>query len=135
LYWESAIDIPGPHLDRIGEIAQANDIHLVVGVIERAGGTLYCSIVFFAPDGRYLGKHRKLVPTGSERLIWGSGDGSRLPVFNTPLGRLGGVICWENYMREQDALAAADNSRRAAAKAAIFASPMTSSLDHGSEAD
>jgi nitrilase len=61
-------------------------------------GTLYCTALFFAPSGAYLGKHRKLMPTGAERLVWGMGDGSTLPVFETPLGRLGAVICWENYM-------------------------------------
>ena len=70
----------------------------MVGVVERDGGTLYCSVVFFAPDGEYLGKHRKVMPTASERLVWGFGDGSTLPVFDTPLGKLGAVICWENYL-------------------------------------
>jgi nitrilase len=97
-YWESAIDLPGSAVARLSEIAEQNTVHLVMGVIERDGGTLYCTILFFAPDGRYLGKHRKLMPTASERLIWGFGDGSTLPVFDTPLGRLGAVICWENYM-------------------------------------
>jgi nitrilase len=73
-------------------------VYLVIGVIERDGGTLYCTVLFFAPEGRYLGKHRKLMPTASERLVWGFGDGSTLPVFATPFGRLGAVICWENYM-------------------------------------
>ncbi|OWW18306.1 hypothetical protein AYR66_01650 [Noviherbaspirillum denitrificans] len=71
---------------------------LVVGVIERGGGTLYCCVLFFDADGNCLGKHRKLMPTGAERLIWGFGDGSTLPVFDSPLGRIGAVICWENYM-------------------------------------
>ena len=70
----------------------------MIGVVERDGGTLYCTVLFFAPDGAYLGKHRKLMPTGSERLVWGFGDGSTLPVFDTPLGKIGAVICWENYM-------------------------------------
>src|SRR5262249_39002851 len=60
--------------------------------------TLYCSVLFFAPDGSLLGKHRKLMPTAAERLVWGYGDGSTLPVFDTAIGRLGAVICWENYM-------------------------------------
>ncbi|GAC1447128.1 MAG: carbon-nitrogen hydrolase family protein [Ktedonobacterales bacterium] len=97
-YWESAVDVPGPAVDTLAGIAAQSHVHLVIGVIERDGGTLYCTVLFFAPDGRYLGKHRKLMPTASERLVWGFGDGSTLPVFDTPLGRLGAVICWENYM-------------------------------------
>ena len=97
-YWDSAVDVPGPAVDALGEAAKDAKLHLVAGVIERDGGTLYCSVLFFAPDGRYLGKHRKLMPTASERLVWGFGDGSTLPVFDTPAGRLGAVICWENYM-------------------------------------
>jgi nitrilase len=97
-YWESAIDVPGPHVEQLGGIARTNRAHLVMGVIERDGGTLYCTVLFFAPDGRCLGKHRKLMPTASERLIWGFGDGSTLPVLQTEIGRLGAVICWENYM-------------------------------------
>ncbi|MBZ6079026.1 nitrilase-related carbon-nitrogen hydrolase [Microvirga puerhi] len=98
LYWESAIDVPGPDTEHLSRIARANQIHLVIGVIERDGGTLYCTVLFFGPDGRYLGRHRKLMPTASERLIWGFGDGSTLPVLQTDIGRVGAVICWENYM-------------------------------------
>jgi nitrilase len=97
-YWESAVDISGPEIEDLAAIAGQNQVYLVIGVIERDGGTLYCTVVFFAPNGSYLGKHRKLMPTASERLIWGFGDGSTLPVFDTPIGRLGAVICWENYM-------------------------------------
>jgi nitrilase len=97
-YWESAVEVPGPAVETLGGIAAEHHVHLVIGVIEREGGTLYCTVLFFAPDGRYLGKHRKLMPTASERLIWGFGDGSTLPVFDTPIGRVGAVICWENYM-------------------------------------
>jgi nitrilase len=97
-YFESAIEVPGPAVDFIAQVAAENAIHLVVGVIERDGGTLYCTVLFFAPDGRYLGKHRKLMPTAMERLIWGFGDGSTLSVFDTDIGKLGAVICWENYM-------------------------------------
>ncbi|HKG26820.1 MAG TPA: nitrilase-related carbon-nitrogen hydrolase [Thermomicrobiales bacterium] len=97
-YWASAIEVPGPAADALGEIARANELFLVIGVIEREGGTLYCTVLFFAPSGRYLGKHRKLMPTASERLIWGYGDGSTLPVFATDVGKIGAVICWENYM-------------------------------------
>lgn len=97
-YYDSAIDVPGPATDFIGKVAAENRLFLVVGVIEREAGTLYCTVLFFADDGRYLGKHRKLMPTAMERLIWGFGDGSTLPVFDTGLGRIGAVICWENYM-------------------------------------
>lgn len=97
-YADAAIEVPGPACDIIGQIAARHRVYLVTGVIEREGGTLYCTVVFFAPDGSYLGKHRKLMPTGSERLIWGFGDGSTMPVFDTPLGRMGAVVCWENYM-------------------------------------
>jgi nitrilase len=71
---------------------------VVIGVIERDGGTLYCTALFFAPDGRLAGKHRKLMPTAMERLIWGFGDGSTLPAIETGFGKIGAVICWENYM-------------------------------------
>jgi nitrilase len=98
VYYDGAIDVPGPHVTRMGEIAAANAVHLVTGVIERDQGTLYCTVLFFAPDGTLLGKHRKLMPTAAERLVWGFGDGSTLPAFETPLGKLGAVICWENYM-------------------------------------
>jgi nitrilase len=97
-YWESSVDVPGPATDTLGEIARESDTHLVIGVIERDGGTLYCTALFFAPTGELLGKHRKLVPTASERLVWGQGDGSTMPVFDTPIGKLGAAICWENYM-------------------------------------
>jgi nitrilase len=96
-YFDGAIIVPGPDVDRIATAAREHAIHLVVGVIERDGGTLYDTALFFSPKG-YLGEHRKLMPTGAERLIWGFGDGSTLPVFDTSLGRLGAVICWENYM-------------------------------------
>lgn len=98
LYWESAVDVPGPAVDFLARVARENAVYLVIGVIERDRGTLYCTVLHFAPDGSFLGKHRKLMPTAAERLIWGFGDGSTLPVYDTPHGRLGSVICWENYM-------------------------------------
>ncbi len=97
-YYESSIDVPGPAVDAIGEIAKANSLYIVIGVIERDGGTLYCTALFFDPDGRLMGKHRKLMPTAMERLVWGMGDGSTMPVFDTSIGKIGAVICWENYM-------------------------------------
>jgi len=101
-YWATAIDVPGPETDRIGEVAREADMYLAVGVIERdstySRGTLFCTLLYFGPEGTLLGKHRKLKPTAAERLIWGEGDGSTLPVIPTPYGRMGGLICWENYM-------------------------------------
>ena len=97
-YYESAIDVPGGECDQIGEIAAGNSVYLVVGVIERDGGTLYCTVLYFGPDGQLLDKHRKLMPTALERVVWGFGDGSTLAAPKTDIGVLGGAICWENYM-------------------------------------
>ena len=99
-YWENAVEMPGKDVDDLGKIAGKHSLYLVIGVVERdeTHGTLYCSILYFAPDGSLLHRHRKLKPTGTERLIWGEGDGTDLQVLDTPLGRLGGLICWENYM-------------------------------------
>ncbi len=97
-YFESSVEIPGVAATELGAIARDYSVYLVIGVIERAGGTLYCTVLFFNPAGELMGKHRKLMPTAMERLIWGMGDGSTMPVFDTPLGRVGAVICWENYM-------------------------------------
>ena len=101
-YWSAAVDVPGPATQALGEAARQANAYLAVGVIERdtafSRGTLYCTLLYFGPDGALLGKHRKLKPTASERLIWGEGDGSTLTVLDTPLGKVGGLICWENYM-------------------------------------
>jgi len=98
LYFESSVEVPGPASRFLARTAKESGVYLVIGVIERELGTLYCTVLFFSPEGALLGKHRKLMPTAMERLVWGFGDGSTLPVFQTPLGRLGAVICWENYM-------------------------------------
>ena len=97
-YWESAIDVPGPITDGLSEMAGDLSLDIVIGVIERGGGTLYCSVLFFSPEEGMYGRHRKVMPTGSERLIWGFGDGSTLKVHETRHGNLGAAICWENYM-------------------------------------
>ena len=99
-YYENAICIPGPETDALAAAAAKAGAYVVSGVIEREENTstLYCTALFIGPNGKVLGKHRKLVPTAAERLIWGSGDGSTLPVFTTPFGKIGAVICWENYM-------------------------------------
>jgi nitrilase len=101
-YWANAVDVPSPAVAQLGAAAREAGAYVVMGVIERetrgARGTLYCAVLYFGPDGRLLGKHRKLKPTAAERLIWGEGDGSTLTVIDTPFGRMGGLICWENYM-------------------------------------
>jgi len=101
-YWTNAIEVPGPETDALGAAAREAGAYLAIGVIERdsqfSHGTVYCTLLYFGPDGKLLGKHRKLKPTAGERLIWGEGDGSTLPVFSTPFGKIGGLICWENYM-------------------------------------
>jgi nitrilase len=96
-----SIEIPGPDADRLGQIAREHEVWLVTGVNERdptRPGTLYNSLLYHAPDGSLAVHHRKLVPTNHERLIWGQGDGEGLRAVETGLGRIGGLICWENYM-------------------------------------
>ncbi len=101
-YWHGAIDVPGPVTEQLGQLAAQHKITIVMGAIEREGGTLYCTALYIGADGRLLGKHRKTMPTAMERLIWGFGDGSTLGVVETEIGntmaKLGAVICWENYM-------------------------------------
>jgi nitrilase len=98
--FDQAVVVPSDVTDRLGEAARERGCYVIMGLNERDphGSTLYNTLVFFAPDGSILGKHRKLMPTGGERLVWGSGDASGLRVYETPLGRIGGLICWENYM-------------------------------------
>lgn len=99
---ENAIDVPGPETERLCRVAKQTGVFTVIGVNERnreaSGGSLYNTLLFIDGDGNLLGKHRKLVPTGGERLVWAPGDGSTLAVFDTSLGKVGGLICWENYM-------------------------------------
>ncbi|CAL5432393.1 unnamed protein product [Camellia sinensis] len=97
-YHAAAIDVPGPEVHRLAAMAGKYKVYLVMGVIERDGYTLYCSVLFFDSQGHFLGKHRKVMPTGLERIIWGFGDGSTVPVFDTPIGKIGAAICWENRM-------------------------------------
>ena len=102
VYWDNAVEVPSPAIEALGTAVQEAGVYMAIGVIERdsrfSRGTLYCTLLYFGPDGQLLGKHRKLKPTGAERLIWGEGDGSTLAAFDTELGRVGGLICWENYM-------------------------------------
>ena len=95
---EHAVDMSGPDGEFLAEAARDHGVHLSMGVTERYGSTLYNTMTLHGPDGRLLRHHRKLMPTGGERLVWGYGDGSTLGVVDTPIGRIGGLICWENYM-------------------------------------
>ena len=97
---DQAVVVPGPVTEQLGSAARAAGSYVVIGVDEREphGTTIYNTTLYFGPDGDLLAKHRKLVPTGSERTVWGMGDGSTLGVVETPYGRLGGLTCWENYM-------------------------------------
>lgn len=98
--WQASVDVPGPETARIASTCRECGIHVAVGVIERSevGTTLYCTLLLFGADGKLIWRHRKIKPTGSERLIWGEGDGSDIQVVATDLGQIGGLICWENYM-------------------------------------
>lgn len=97
---ENAVVVPSPATERLGAIAREYGVWLAIGVEEREphGGTIYNSLLYFSSDGTLVEKHRKLMPTGSERTVWGMGDGSTLRAVDTPFGRIGGLICWENYM-------------------------------------
>ena len=98
----NSVQVPGPATDVLTKAARTNRVHVVMGMTERdarfSNGTLFNSLMFISDDGTILGTHRKLVPTHSERVIWGQGDGSTLHVFDTSVGRLGGLICWEHWM-------------------------------------
>jgi nitrilase len=96
-----AVAVPGPAEQRIGAAAREHGVWIVTGVTEldpERPSTLYNTLLYHAPDGSLAARHRKLVPTNHERLVWGQGDGGGLRAIATPLGRLGGLICWENYM-------------------------------------
>lgn len=101
-YAENSVRVPGPATEALAEIARRTKSTVVIGVSEReadrSGGSLYNTLLVFGPEGNLLGKHRKLVPTNHERMVWSFGDDRKIPVFDSPLGRIGGAICWENYM-------------------------------------
>lgn len=97
-YSRGAVTLDGPELTEIAEAANRHGIFVVLGLIEKDGGTLYCTVAMIDADHGLVGHHRKVMPTAAERLIWGQGDGSTLPVVDSPAGRVGAVICWENYL-------------------------------------
>jgi nitrilase len=98
----NSLRIPGPSVQRLCQAARQAGTYVVIGVSERnseaSGASLYNTLLYIDPQGNVLGKHRKLVPTGGERLVWAQGDGSTLAAYDTPFGKLSGLICWENYM-------------------------------------
>ena len=95
---ENSPRIPSPEIDKLCKAAAKAKLTLVMGLQEREGNTLYNTMLYISEQGEILGKHRKLVPTYTERLIWGRGDGSTLTVVDTPVGRVGGLVCWEHWM-------------------------------------
>lgn len=99
-YWENAIEIPGAETEVLAKTAKDAGVLLVIGVTEKdkVSDTLYCTLLYFTPEGKLALKHRKLKPTAAERIVWGEGDGGDLGVLDTPFGKIGGLICWENYM-------------------------------------
>jgi nitrilase len=97
-YFAQAADLDGPEVAALAGLSARTGAWLVAGVIERAGSTLYCTAIFIDPERGLVARHRKLMPTGTERLVWGMGDGSTLPVVETPAGKAGAAICWENHM-------------------------------------
>ena len=98
-YYQQSVDLSGSDLSKLEQIAKDNQVYLVIGITERdISKSLYCSMLYLSPDAGLLGVHRKIKPTAAERVIWGEGDGSSLVSFQTKVGKLGGLICWENYM-------------------------------------
>lgn len=99
-YYDNSVIVPSNDTDIIGQAAKEARVYVTIGITERDDTTctLYCTSLFFDPNGNLLGKHRKLKPTGTERCIWGEGDGSTLTTIDTPYGVMGSLICWENYM-------------------------------------
>ena len=99
---EQSVEIPGPVTEELSKAARQAGVYVAMGLNERnaqaSNASLYNTLLYIGPEGELLGKHRKLVPTAPERMVWAQGDGSTLEVYDTSLGKLGGLICWENYM-------------------------------------
>ncbi|WP_282076162.1 carbon-nitrogen hydrolase family protein [Maribacter aquivivus] len=99
-YHKNSLDIEGEELQRLVKLAKTEKVYLVIGITEKQSnnGSLFCSMLYISPTDGFLGVHRKIKPTGSERIIWSEDDGKSLVSFDTKIGKLGGLICWENYM-------------------------------------
>lgn len=100
IYWDNAVDIEAGELEQLQVAAAKANSFVAIGIIEKnsINGSLFCSLAFIGPEGSLLGVHRKLKPTAAERIIWAEGDGDTLRTYDTPWGKVGGLICWENYM-------------------------------------
>lgn len=96
--YDNAVEIPGKSVRKLSRCARKNDVYVCVSVTEKDGGSLYLTQLWFSPSGDLIGKHRKLKATGAEKTIWGDGDGSMMPVFETEYGNLGGLQCWEHML-------------------------------------
>lgn len=99
-YYDNSINLESKDLSRLEKIAKSNHIYLVIGVTEKqeSNGSLFCSMLYISPNEGLMGVHRKIKPTGLERVVWAESDGKDLVSFNTKIGKMGGLICWENYM-------------------------------------
>ncbi|MBT8282316.1 MAG: carbon-nitrogen hydrolase family protein, partial [Muriicola sp.] len=99
-YHSQSVDLKGPDLKRLERLSKTYKTYLVVGITERSdtNGSLFCSMLYISPENGLMGVHRKIKPTGTERVIWSEASGEDLVTFNTGIGKLGGLICWENYM-------------------------------------
>lgn len=99
-YYSNSIDLESNERIRLERISRDNNTYLVIGITEKENlsGSLYCSMIYISPESGLMGVHRKIKPTGTERLIWSEGSGDSLVTFQTRIGKLGGLICWENYM-------------------------------------
>lgn len=99
-YWENSVEVGAEETQQLAKWAKEYGLYITIGVTERdsVSKTLYCTLLYFSPKGELMGKHRKLKPTAAERLVWGEGDGTTLSTFDIEIGKLGGLICWENYM-------------------------------------
>jgi len=99
-YYENSLNVQSEDLKRLVDISKKNKTYLVIGVTEKddISGSLYCSMLYISPTSGLLGTHRKIKPTGTERIVWAEASGESLTTYQTKIGKLGGLICWENYM-------------------------------------
>lgn len=109
--YDQAIEIPSPQVARLSAAAREAEAYVCVSVTEKDGGSLYLTQLWFSPDGDLLGKHRKMKATSNEMTVWGDGDASMMPVFETEYGNLGGLQCWEHYIPHNVATMNAKNEQ------------------------